>query len=312
MLLVGANPRTEAPLLNTRLRKAWLAGNTEIMLIGEQADLTYDYNWLGAGSKTLSKLPKAALDLLNKAERPAIIVGGGALGGEGGAAVLHALGALAKKTGVVTDGWNGFNVLHHAAARVGGLDLGFVPGEGGLTATQMAGKSGLDLLFLLGADEIDTAKSRAFMVYLGSHGDAGAHSADVILPGAAYTEKAGTVRQYRGPGADGRTGRLPAKGHAKEDWAVLRALSERVGKTLPYDTLDQLRTVLMRDHPQLRPYRLSGAGGGVRRWRAWAGRATWATWCSVRSSPISISPIRSRGPARPWPNCPPCGWPRPR
>ena len=248
VLLVGVNPRTEAPLLNTRLRKSWLAGKTEIMLIGEQADLTYDYDWLGAGSKTLSKLPKAALDRLNKAERPAIIVGGGALAGEGGAAVLHALGALAKKTGVVTDGWNGFNVLHHAAARVGGLDLGFVPGEGGLTATQMADKGGLDLLFLLGADEIDTSRSRAFKVYLGSHGDAGAHNADVILPGAAYTEKGGLYVNTEGRVQMAERVVFP-KGQAKEDWAVLRALSERVGHTLPYDTLDQLRTVLMRDHP---------------------------------------------------------------
>ena len=248
VLLVGVNPRTEAPLLNTRLRKSWIAGKTEILLIGEQADLTYAYNWLGAGSKTLSKLPKAALDLLNKAERPAIIVGGGALAGEGGAAVLNALGALAKKTGVVTDGWNGFNILHHAAARVGGLDMGFVPGEGGLTATQMAGKGALDVLFLLGADEIDTAKSRAFKVYLGSHGDAGAHGADVVLPGAAYTEKGGLYVNTEGRVQMAERVVFP-KGEAKEDWAVLRALSERVGQTLPYDTLDQLRTVLMRDHP---------------------------------------------------------------
>ncbi|MGV9006510.1 MAG: NADH-quinone oxidoreductase subunit NuoG [Brevundimonas sp.] len=248
VLLVGVNPRTEAPLLNTRLRKSWIAGKTEIMLIGEQADLTYDYNWLGAGSKTLSKLPKAAMDLLNKAERPAIIVGGGALAGEGGAAVLNALGALAKKTGVVTDGWNGFNILHHAAARVGGLDMGFVPGEGGLTATQMAGKGALDVLFLLGADEIDTAKSKAFKVYLGSHGDAGAHGADVVLPGAAYTEKGGLYVNTEGRVQMAERVVFP-KGEAKEDWAVLRALSERVGQTLPYDTLDQLRTVLMRDHP---------------------------------------------------------------
>ena len=248
VLLVGVNPRTEAPLLNTRLRKSWIAGKTEIMLIGEQADLTYDYNWLGAGSKTLSKLPKAAMDLLNKAERPAIIVGGGALAGEGGAAVLSALGALAKKTGVVTDGWNGFNVLHHAAARVGGLDMGFVPGEGGLTAKQMAAKGGLDVLFLLGADEIDTSKSKAFKVYLGSHGDAGAHGADVVLPGAAYTEKAGLYVNTEGRVQMAERVVFP-KGQAKEDWAVLRALSERVGKTLPYDTLDQLRAVLMREHP---------------------------------------------------------------
>ncbi|MDI1280612.1 NADH-quinone oxidoreductase subunit NuoG [Brevundimonas sp.] len=248
VLLVGVNPRTEAPLLNTRLRKSWIAGKTEIMLIGEQADLTYDYNWLGAGSKTLSKLPKAALDLLTQAERPAIIVGGGALAGEGGAAVLNALGALAKKTGVVTDGWNGFNVLHHAAARVGGLDMGFLPGEGGLTATQMAGKGALDLLFLLGADEIDTSKSKAFKVYLGSHGDAGAHGADVVMPGAAYTEKGGLYVNTEGRVQMAERVVFP-KGEAKEDWAVLRALSERVGQTLPYDTLDQLRTVLMRDHP---------------------------------------------------------------
>ena len=248
VLLVGVNPRTEAPLLNTRLRKSWIAGKTEILLIGEQADLTYDYNWLGAGSKTLSKLPKAAMDLLTRAERPAIIVGGGALAGEGGAAVLNALGALAKKTGVVTDGWNGFNILHHAAARVGGLDMGFVPGEGGLTATQMAGKGALDVLFLLGADEIDTSKSRAFKVYLGSHGDAGAHGADVVLPGAAYTEKGGLYVNTEGRVQMAERVVFP-KGEAKEDWAVLRALSERVGQTLPYDTLDQLRTVLMRDHP---------------------------------------------------------------
>ncbi|WP_339914463.1 NADH-quinone oxidoreductase subunit NuoG [uncultured Brevundimonas sp.] len=248
VLLVGVNPRTEAPLLNARLRKAWITGKTEIMLIGEQADLTYDYNWLGAGSKTLSKLPKAALDQLTKAERPAIIVGGGALAGEGGAAVLNALGVLARKTGVVTKGWNGFNVLHHAAARVAGLDMGFVPGEGGMTAAQMAAKGALGLLFLLGADEIDTSKSRAFKVYLGSHGDAGAHSADVILPGAAYTEKGGLYVNTEGRVQMAERVVFP-KGEAKEDWAVLRALSERVGKTLPYDTLDALRGKLMADHP---------------------------------------------------------------
>jgi NADH-quinone oxidoreductase subunit G len=248
VLIVGANPRTEAPLLNTRLRKAWLTGKTEIGLIGEQANLTYDYSWLGAGSKTLAKLPKAAMDFLSKAERPAIIVGSGAVSGPDGAAVLHALGALAKKVGVVTDSWNGFNVLHSAASRVGGLDMGFVPGEGGLTAAQMAAKGALDVLFLLGADEIDLSKSKAFRIYLGSHGDRGAHGADVILPGAAYTEKAGLYVNTEGRVQMAERVVFP-KGQAKEDWAVLRALSAMVGQTLPYDTLDALRSKLMADHP---------------------------------------------------------------
>ena len=248
VLIVGANPRVEAPLLNARLRKAWLAGKSEIGLVGEQADLTFPYAWLGAGSKTLAKLPKAAMDFLSKAERPAIIVGAGALGGDTGPAVLNALGALAKKVGVVKDGWNGFNVLHTAAARVGGLDMGFVPGEGGLSAVDMVKKGALDVLFLLGADEIDASASGAFKVYLGSHGDRGAHGADVILPGAAYTEKGGLYVNTEGRVQMAERVVFP-KGQAKEDWAILRALSAMVGQTLPYDTLDQLRAKLMGDHP---------------------------------------------------------------
>jgi NADH-quinone oxidoreductase subunit G len=248
VLIVGANPRTEAPLLNARLRKGWLAGKTEIGLIGERAALTFDYSWLGAGSKTLAKLPKAAVDFLTKAERPAIIVGSGALSGAYGAAVLNALGALAKKVGVVAEGWNGFNVLHTAAARVAGLDMGFVPGEGGKTVAEMVKPGALDVLFLLGADEIELGGSDAFRVYLGSHGDRGAHNADVILPGSAYTEKSGLYVNTEGRVQMAERVVFP-KGQAKEDWAVLRALSALVGQTLPYDTLDALRSKLMADHP---------------------------------------------------------------
>jgi NADH-quinone oxidoreductase subunit G len=248
VLIVGANPRVEGPLLNARLRKAWLKGGMEVGVIGEQADLTFAYSWLGAGSKTLAKLPKAAMDFLTKAERPAIIIGAGALVGEGGPAVLNALGALAKKVGVVRDGWNGFNVLHSAAARVGGLDMGFVPASGGLSAIDMVKKGALDVLFLLGADEIDASATKAFKVYLGSHGDRGAHGADVILPGAAYTEKAGLYVNTEGRVQMAERVVFP-KGQAKEDWAILRALSALVGHTLPYDTLDQLRAKLMADHP---------------------------------------------------------------
>ncbi|WP_312143807.1 NADH-quinone oxidoreductase subunit NuoG [Brevundimonas sp.] len=248
ILIVGANPRTEAPLLNARIRKVWLKGAAEIGVIGEQVDLTYDYNYLGAGSKTVGKLPKAAVDFLTKAERPAIIVGAGALIGDTGAAVLNALGALAKKVGVVKEGWNGFNVLHTAAARVGGLDMGFVPAEGGLDVAGMLKPGALDVLFLLGADEVNASASDAFRVYLGSHGDRGAHGADVILPGAAYTEKSGLYVNTEGRVQMAERVVFP-KGEAKEDWAVIRALSERVGHKLPFDTLEQLRAKLMGDHP---------------------------------------------------------------
>ncbi len=248
ILLIGTNPRVEAPLLNARIRKAWLKGDVEIGVIGEQADLTYDYAYLGAGAATLAKLPKAAIEFLTKAERPAIILGGAAITGEQGAAVLNAAGALAKKVGAVKDGWNGFNILHTAASRVAGLDMGFVPAEGGLSALDMVKPGALDVLFLLGADEINSGGSDVFRVYLGSHGDRGAHGADVILPGAAYTEKSGLYVNLEGRVQMAERVVFP-KGEAKEDWAIIRALSERVGHKLPFDTLEQLRTKLMADVP---------------------------------------------------------------
>jgi NADH-quinone oxidoreductase subunit G len=248
ILLVGTNPRAEAPLLNARIRKVWLSGKARVGLIGEQVDLTYDYDLVGRGTKSLAKLPKAAVDALANAERPAIIVGAGALTGPNGPAVLNVLGKLAAKVGVVRDGWNGFNVLHSAASRVGGLDMGFVPATGGLSAHEMVQKGALDVLFLLAADEIETGASKAFKVYLGSHGDRGAHGADVILPGAAWTEKSGLYVNTEGRVQMAERAVFP-KGEAKEDWAILRALSERVGHTLPYDSLDQLRSRLMADHP---------------------------------------------------------------
>ncbi|WP_298743240.1 NADH-quinone oxidoreductase subunit NuoG [uncultured Brevundimonas sp.] len=248
VLIVGANPRTEAPLLNARLRKAWLTGAMRIGLIGPKPELTYDYDFLGYSTRILTRMPKAAREAMERAERPAIILGAGALTGHQGGAVLNAVGRLAARVGVIRDGWNGFNVLHHAAARVGGLDMGFVPGEGGLSAVDMVRQGALDVLFLLGADEIDASATEAFKVYLGSHGDRGAHGADVILPGAAYTEKPGLYVNTEGRVQMAERAVFP-KGQAKEDWAILRALSARVGQTLPYDTLDQLRQKLMTDHP---------------------------------------------------------------
>jgi len=245
VLLVGVNPRLEAPVLNARLRKRWLAGALRVGVVGEQADLTYGYDYLGSGPKTLGGLARAKgafMDALRAAKAPAIVVGAGALTRADSAAVLKAAGGLAKAFGMT------WNVLHSAASRVGGLDLGFTPGPGGKTAAELAGKGGADLLFLLGADEIDTAASKAFTVYLGTHGDRGAHRADVILPGAAYTEKNGLYVNTEGRVQQGMRAVFP-KGEAKEDWAILRALSERLGAKLPYDSLDQLRAKLFADHP---------------------------------------------------------------
>ncbi len=245
ILLVGSNPRLEAPVLNARLRKRWLAGALQIGVIGEAADLTYDYQHLGVGPAALAGLSKSKgefLKALKAAKAPAIIVGTGALNRDDSAAVLAAAAAVARTYAMA------WNVLHTAAGRVGGLDLGFVPGQGGKTASQLAAKGGADLLVLLGADEIDVSKSDAFVVYLGTHGDAGAHRADVILPGAAYTEKNGLYVNTEGRVQMGVRAVFP-KGEAKEDWAILRALSERLGAKLPYDTLDALRKALVADHP---------------------------------------------------------------
>ena len=186
-MIIGANPRREAPVLNARIRKRWLKGGFKIAVIGEKADLTYDYAYLGAGPETLASFAEHGPA---KMEKPMFIVGQGALARPDGAAVLSLAAKAAASLGVVKDGWNGFAILHTAAARVGGLDLGFVPGAGGLDASAMAKSGALDVIYNLGADEIDIAPG-AFVIYQGSHGDHGAARADVVLPGAAYTEKSG-------------------------------------------------------------------------------------------------------------------------
>jgi NADH-quinone oxidoreductase subunit G len=251
ILLVGTNPRLEAPVLNARLRKLWLSGRARFGLIGEAADLTYGYDHLGTGPADLAALIGGDSDFakaLGGAERPAIILGQGALTRADSAAVLALAAALGGAVNLVREGWNGWNVLHTAAARVGGLDLGFVPGAGGLAAGQMTAPGALDVLVLLGADELDLSPTDAFVVYLGTHGDAGAHRADVILPGAAYTEKSGLYVNTEGRVQRGERAVFP-KGEAKEDWTILRALSDHLGRRLPYDTLDQLRARLFAEHP---------------------------------------------------------------
>jgi NADH-quinone oxidoreductase subunit G len=255
ILLVGTNPRLEAAVLNARIRKLWRAGPVAIGVIGERADLTYDYDYLGAGGQTLAELAAGSLGFagtLKNAERPLIIVGQGALSRPDGAAVLAAAAKIAKDCGAIGEEWNGFSVLHTAAGRVGALDVGCVPGEGGLSVPEMlADDSGLEVVFLLGADEIDTAAlSGKFVVYLGTHGDAGAHAADVILQGAAYTEKAGTFVNTEGRPQFANRAAFPP-GEAREDWAILRALSAAAGAQLPYDSFAELRRTMLAAVPYL-------------------------------------------------------------
>jgi NADH-quinone oxidoreductase subunit G len=251
LLLVGTNPRREAAVLNARIRKRWrLAKSFPIGLIGAKAPLTYTYDYLGAGAETLADITRHSFaEVLRKAERPLIIVGAGALARPDGAAVASLAAKAALDLGAIKDGWNGFSVLHQVASRVGGLDLGFVPGEGGLTARQMAASGTLDALFLLGADEIEIAPG-AFVVYIGTHGDRGASRADVVLPGAAYPEKSATYVNTEGRVQMASRAAFPP-GDAREDWAILRALSDVLGKKLPYDSLAALRQALYQAYPHM-------------------------------------------------------------
>jgi NADH-quinone oxidoreductase subunit G len=250
LLLIGTNPRFEAAVMNARIRKRWRRGNFPIGVIGEAGELRYNYEYLGAGPDTLNDMvsgTNAFVEKLRNAKKPMIVVGPGALSREDGASVLAAAASLAAAVGAVSADWNGFGVLHTAASRVGGLDLGFVPGANGANAVTML--KSMDVLFLLGADEIElSAKHAKMVVYIGSHGDAGAHHADVILPGAAYTEKSGTWVNLEGRVQMGnRAGFAP--GEAREEWAIIRALSDVLGKKLPFDSLSALRKNLYAAYP---------------------------------------------------------------
>jgi NADH-quinone oxidoreductase subunit G len=183
-----------------------------------------------------------------------LILGQGALARPDGGAVLAAARALAERYGMVRDDWCGFNVLHTAAARVGGLDLGVVPGQGGRDVAGIvegAASGEIDVVFLLGADEIDTSRlGDAFVIYQGHHGDRGAAPADVILPGAAYTEKNATYVNTEGRPQRARLAVFPL-GQAKEDWKILRALSESLGRKVPLDTIGEVRARMVELAPHL-------------------------------------------------------------
>jgi len=248
VLLVGTDPRREAPILNARIRKRYLmGGGFRVGLVGEARDLTYPYDHLGEGPDVLAAVADGShpfAEALKAAKNPMIVVGMGAFRRADGPAV-HALARKAAEAcGMIRDDWNGFNVLHTAAARVGGLELGFLPGDGGrdLEGILDGCRTGeIEVVYLLGADEIPAERlGNAFVVYQGHHGDRGAHRADVVLPGAAYTEKNATYVNTEGRAQHARMAVFPV-GEAREDWKILRALSEVLGRRLPYDTLAQLR-----------------------------------------------------------------------
>jgi NADH-quinone oxidoreductase subunit G len=252
LLIVGSNPRREAAVLNARIRKRWRTGQLKVGVIGARADLTYSYDYIGAGAESLSALAAGKhsfAEVLKGAKNPIVMIGAGATGRHDGKAVLALAAKLALDVGAIKDGWNGFAVLHDTASRVGALDIGFAGGAGGLSAAQMTTFGTLDVLFLLGADEIKVPDG-TFVVYIGTHGDRGAHRADVILPGAAYTEKSGIYVNTEGRVQMASRAAFPP-GEAREDWAIIRAMSEPMGKRLPYDSLGALRQAMFRAVPHL-------------------------------------------------------------
>jgi len=259
LLLIGTNPRWEAPLVNARIRKTWLRGGLKIMRIGARADLTYQVQDLDNNPADLTDMAAgkhSAFDALKNAKHPMLIVGQGALARADGAAILAAAAQIARNSGMIgpagEGGWNGFNVLHTAAGRVGALDIGFLPQKGGrdtVAILDAATRGDIDFIYLLGADELDTKKlGKAFVVYQGTHGDAGAHRADVILPGAAYTEQNATFVNTEGRVQLAKRATFPP-GDAREDWTILRALSDVLGKRLPYDDMATLRKAMLADAP---------------------------------------------------------------
>ncbi len=245
ILLVGTNPRHEATLVNARIRKTYNDKRIPIAVIGEDVDLAYPT--LHAGS-TLQDLQKLADDKNSqvKAERPVMIVGMGVFQREDGQEVHGLLHDIAQKLGVIKDGWNGFNVLHNAASRMAALEMEFAP-------VRHFNLDEMGLVYLLGVDNPETIESinpRSFVIYQGHHGDLGAHRADLILPGAAYTEKDGIYMNMEGRTQRGRRAIFPP-GQAREDWAVIRALSDRAGQSLEFTDLPELRDQMIAAYPRL-------------------------------------------------------------
>ncbi len=247
VLMIGTNPRHEAPLVNTRLRQAYLKNGAQMFNVGAAFDLTFPVTQLGDNPQILVEIASgkhAVAEALKNAKNPVIILGAGALARMDGEAVLATAKQIATTCNVVREGWNGFNMLHYAAGRVGALDVGFVPQASG---RDMAGiidaisKKEIQMVYLLGVDEIDMSYfGDAFVVYQGHHGDIGAHRADVVLPAAAYTEKNALYVNTEGRVQEARRAVFPPA-LAREDWTIVADLAKALGKPLAYDSLTSLR-----------------------------------------------------------------------
>jgi NADH-quinone oxidoreductase subunit G len=242
VLLVGTNLRWEASLIATRVRKVARKGG-KVFGVGPEIDLGMKVEWLGDDLKLLSKLPKHVAEAFAAAERPAVIVGAGALAAGGLGPALSLVGSL----GLIKEGWNGFNVVHTSASRMASLVLGYAQ-AGGIADIEAAAP---EVVLLLGADEVAADRFKgAYKVYIGHHGDAGARMADLILPAAAYAEKHGTYVNTEGRVQRGEKAAFPP-GEAREDWAILRAVSQLAGQALPFDSFGQLREQMFGEFPQL-------------------------------------------------------------
>lgn len=257
LLLVGTNPRFEAPLFNARIRKSWLHNELQVAVVGHQVDLSYSYEHLGEETAVLRQLADGShpfCQVLAAAKRPVVVLGSAALQRDDGAAILSAVSAVAQNARAssgVEEGWKVLNVLHRVASQVAALDLGY---KAGVDAIR---KNPPKVLFLLGADagcitRADLPKD-SLIIYQGHHGDVGAPMADIILPGAAYTEKNATYVNTEGRSQQTRVAVTPP-GMAREDWKIIRAVSELAGMPLPYDTLDEVRARLAEVSPSLVRY----------------------------------------------------------
>ncbi|XP_007546594.1 NADH-ubiquinone oxidoreductase 75 kDa subunit, mitochondrial isoform X1 [Poecilia formosa] len=257
LLLVGTNPRYEAPLFNARIRKSWLHNELHVALVGKKVDLSYTYDHLGESAKILKEISSGThpfSQVLAQAKRPVVVVGSSCLQREDGAAIMAAVSTIARNAGVssgLQGTWKILNVLHRVASQVAALDLGYKPGVDSIL------KNPPKILFLLGADagcitRQDLAKD-SLIIYQGHHGDVGAPIADIILPGAAYTEKSATYVNTEGRAQQTKVAVTPP-GMAREDWRIIRAISELAGVTLPYDSLDEVRDRLVEVSPNLVRY----------------------------------------------------------
>jgi len=253
ILLIGTNPRHEGTLINARIRRRWLQGGCRVGMVGVPVDLGYPYKYIGDNPQCLTALINGEGDfarILAEAKKPMFIVGAGALARPDGSVLHRYVKELAEHFNAIREDWNGFNVLQHAASRVGGLDLGFLPQAGGFSTRSILNGQ-MHVIWLLGADEANLSRiDNAFVIYQGHHGDVGAERADVILPGAAYTEKTGIYVNTEGRSQMALQATFPP-GDAREDWKIIRALSDIMGSPLPFDTLAELREQMIATTPSL-------------------------------------------------------------